>query len=278
MIANTAEVVGDKPDAGAFAHLADRWIYVFMAGLFVVTALVGFIPDSMVLLAGQRLSSLATVEAGQRPLLPLILHVHAIVMASWLLLLLAQTTLMAAGRSAQHKKLGLIAVVLAPRVPLAMIGIVKTVWSRIDSIPPGALTPDVLSGIKVMTSNGQLEDLRIIVLFVAFVSWALLVRRRDSETHKRLLILATLLPLPAAIDRITWIPTTLPDSPTSIHLGMLTLLLPVLIYDVWRRGRVHRAYVIGLALNVPFLVASQLLWGSPWWTAAVSKVMGSEAW
>ena len=40
----------------------------------------------------------------------------------------------------------------------------------------------------------------MIVLFVTFVSWALLVRRRDSETHKRLLILATLLPLPAAID------------------------------------------------------------------------------
>ena len=58
---------------------------------------------------------------------------------------------------------------------------------------------------------------------------------------------------------------------------MLTVLLPVLIYDVWRRGRVHRAYVIGLALNVPFLVASHLLWGSPWWAAAVSKVMGSEA-
>ena len=106
MIANTAEVVGAKPDAGAFARLADRWIYVFMAGLFVVTALAGFIPDSIVLLAGQRPSSLATVETGQRPSLPLILHVHATVMASWLLLLLAQTTLMAAGRRAQHKNSG----------------------------------------------------------------------------------------------------------------------------------------------------------------------------
>lgn len=38
--------------------------------------------------------------------------------------------------------------------------------------------------------------------------WALLVRREDPETHKRLIIIATLPLLSAAIDRIAWLPTT----------------------------------------------------------------------
>ena len=34
MIANSTEAVGVRLDAGGFARLADRWIYVFMAALF----------------------------------------------------------------------------------------------------------------------------------------------------------------------------------------------------------------------------------------------------
>ena len=61
MIANAADVVGVNPGAvGSFARVADHWIYVFMAGLFIVTILVGFIPDSIGLLGA--------VKAGERPM------------------------------------------------------------------------------------------------------------------------------------------------------------------------------------------------------------------
>ena len=53
-------------------RLADRWIYVFMAGLFVATALTGFIPASI--------RHFAAVEAGQRPAPSPVLHVHAVLM------------------------------------------------------------------------------------------------------------------------------------------------------------------------------------------------------
>jgi hypothetical protein len=123
-----------------------------------------------------------------------------------------------------------------------------------------------------------LEQIRIVPLFAALVTWALVVRRSDSETHKRLMILAALLPLPAAIDRMTWLPATLPESPASIHLYSLLWLLPVLVYDIVRRGSVHRAYVIGLALNRPFVVASYVLWSSPWWSATAPRLMGVQNW
>lgn len=270
MFANTAELARAKSGAGALARVADRWIYVFMAGLFVLTALAGFIPDSI--------DVLKAVKAGERPPLPPILHVHAILMASWLLLLLAQTILVALGRSAQHRKLGLISTVLAPAIMVAMVAVVKSTWSMIASLPPGAMTPDALSALKLDVTNTLLIQIRIVPFFAGLVTWALLVRRKDSETHKRLMILATVMPLPAAFDRIDWLPATLPGNPASVHLYTLVWLLPVLIYDITRRGRVHGVYWIGLALNVPFVIATHLLWGSPWWLATAPRLIGVQRW
>lgn len=270
MIAKAFGVVGATPQARQIQHIADRWIYVFMSVLFVATVLAGFVPDSIRLLNA--------VDAGQRPPLPPILHAHAIIMGSWLLLLLAQTTLMATGRGALHKQLGLAATVLVPLIAFGMIGVVHSTWSWIASIPASAMPPESLNQLKSLVSNILLEQTRMLVLFPALVTWAILARRKDPETHKRLMILASVLPLPAAVDRITWLPTTLPDSPTSIHLFSLLLLLPVLIYDIWRRRRIHRAYVIGLTLNLPFVITSHFLWGSPWWLVNAPRIVGIQGW
>src|SRR5690349_13421565 len=98
----------DRSEATAFSrdrlpgasriHVIDRWIYVFMAAFFVAIVFAGFIPDSVV--------KVAAVEAGKRPPFPLILHVHAVLMGSFLLLLLAQTILVATGRRKGHMQLG----------------------------------------------------------------------------------------------------------------------------------------------------------------------------
>src|SRR3954451_21972541 len=90
------------------AGFIDRWIYVFTAASFIVIVLTGFIPDSI--------AKVAAVQSGQRPPFPLVLHMHAVLMASFLLLLLAQTTLMATGRGEWHRRLGIAAFVLAPAI------------------------------------------------------------------------------------------------------------------------------------------------------------------
>jgi hypothetical protein len=251
---------------GAFARLADRWIYVFMAGLFIVTAMAGFIPTSI--------RFIAAVEAGQRPAPSPVLHVHAVLMGSWLLLFLAQATLMATGRPAHHKRLGLIAVFLAPAVVVAMIGVAKSSWSLAASTPADLLTPRELSRINFQ-SNVLLEQVRMVILFTVFVSWGFLCRRRDPETHKRMMLLAAVMPLPAAIDRIMWLPGTMAQAAAFMPMYTLLWLLPVLIYDFTRRGRVHRAYVIGIILNLPFVAISYFLWGSPWWLEVAPRLMGA---
>ena len=101
----------------------DRWIFVFMAAWFIAIILTGFIPDSLM--------KVAAVKAGQRPPFPLVLHFHAVLMGSFLLLLLAQTTLMASGRSAQHKRLGMAAMVLAPALVIVGFILVPTIYHQV---------------------------------------------------------------------------------------------------------------------------------------------------
>ena len=270
MVANAIDTVGLKPATGAFSRTADRWIYVFMAGLFVVTVLAGFIPDSM--------GMVAAVQAGQRPPLPPVLHAHAVLMGTWLLLLLTQSTLVATGRRAFHQQLGLIGMVVAPAMVVAMIGLVRNSLTEVAAIPPGLMPPDALNATKLFVANLLLEQIRVVIFFASFVGWALAIRRKDPEAHKRLMLLATAMPLPAALNRIQWLYSSLPVSPTTSDLYTLLWLLPALLYDIARRGHVHRVYVIGILLNLPFMLATQLLWGSAWWAAAAPRLMGVTGW
>src|SRR5678815_784800 len=87
-----AEEQRDRLTGTPRAHAIDRWIYVFTAASFIVVTLLGFIPDSLM--------KIGMVKAGLRPPFPLVLHMHAVLMGSFLALLLAQTWLMATGRKA----------------------------------------------------------------------------------------------------------------------------------------------------------------------------------
>src|SRR5258708_24418231 len=82
------------------AHAIDRWIFVFMAAWFIAIVLTGFIPDSVM--------KVGMVRAGARPPFPLVMHLHALLMGSLLLILLTQTWLMATGRRALHMTLGVL--------------------------------------------------------------------------------------------------------------------------------------------------------------------------
>jgi hypothetical protein len=72
MISHPADVINTRPATSALARFADRWVYVFMAGLFIITALAGFIPDSVAILT--------EVRAQARPPLSPVMHMHALLM------------------------------------------------------------------------------------------------------------------------------------------------------------------------------------------------------
>lgn len=250
------------------AHAVDRWIYVFTAASFIVIVLAGFIPSS--------LAKIAAVQAGERPPFPIILHMHAVLMGSFLLLLLAQTWLMATGRREYHMRLGLLAMVLAPA--LVVVGFLlagamyHVFWNALQAAPSEA-REGLQARLRFM-ENIKLVQFRVGILFPLFLVIALRARGRDAGLHKRMMILATAVTLPAGIDRIPWLPHTLPESPLSPDLYTLLAVSPMFIWDVIRNRSVHKAYWIWLGIGLPFAVAVHGLWDTEWWHSTVRQLMG----
>ncbi len=251
------------------AGVIDRWIYVAMAVLFVVGVLAGFVPDSI--------GKMAAVEAGQRPPFPMILHAHAVLMGAFLVLLLAQTVLVALGRTAQHRKLGLASLVVAPALVVVGFLLVPTMYHQLWDGAHGPVPPPVKAELMKLISNSEnimLLQFEVGLLFPLMLTIGLLARHTDAGLHKRMMILSIAPALAAAFDRITWLPTSLPESPTTAFAWPLAAVLPMFLWDVIRNRRVHRAYGIWLAIFLPVAVIIHLLWDTSWWHQTAQSLMG----
>ena len=167
------------------AHAIDRWIFVIMAAWFIAIVLAGFIPDSLM--------KIGLVETGQRPSFPPILHLHAVLMGSFLLLLLAQSVLMATGKTAQHMRLGMVGMVLAPALVIAGFILAPTMylelWNTAQAAPAGK-NAEFQEQLNIR-ENILLLQIRIGILFAVFLAIGLKARSRDAglqpgpETKKR---------------------------------------------------------------------------------------------
>lgn len=251
------------------AHAIDRWIFVFMASWFIVLVLAGFIPSS--------LAKIAAVQAEERPPFPLVMHLHAVLMGTFLLLLLAQSWLMATGRIAYHMRLGLVSLALAPAIVVVGFMLAPMMYHQmleaLQSAPPEMR--DRIQARLLASENIKLVQIRIGILFPLFLWIALSMRGRNAGMHKRMMFLATAMALPAGIDRIPWLPHTFPDSALSADLYTLLAVSPMFVWDLVRNRSIHRAYVLWLAINLPFAIAVHTLWNTPWWHATARTLMGA---
>jgi hypothetical protein len=253
----------------------DRRFFFAMTLFIFVTVLAGFVPDSI--------EVVHAVSVGQRPPIPLSMHIHAVVMCGWISLLMMQAGLVATGRTALHRRLGLIAFAWIPLMMLMMVLIARSIWTMVASLPAGAMPPDVQASTKALLSNILIEQITAFVLFPLFAFWGIAVRRSDPDAHRRLMILATLVPLMAAVDRIAvrWLPTTYPVSYDAQYLYAILWMAPMLIFDLVHRGRVHRVWVIGLLCNAPFFIFNHFMWGSQRWlkiAPVVMRLLGVPDW
>ncbi len=250
------------------AHAIDRWIFVFMAVWFIAITLTGFIPDSIM--------KVGMVKAGLRPPFPIVLHMHAVVMGSFLLVLLAQTWLMATGRRAYHMQLGMVGYGLAALLVVVGFVLVPTMyhqlWQGAQMAPPEAKAQ--AEGLVSWFENINLLQIRIGILFAVFMAIAYRARGRNAGMHKRMMFLAVAGALPAAFDRITWLPTTMPASPVAPDLYVLFAIAPMFLWDVTRNRRVHEAYWLWLAVNIPFAITVHALWDTTWWHEMAPRIMG----
>jgi len=169
------------------------------------------------------------------------LHLHGAVFTTWMVLLVLQTTLVAAGRTDVHRKLGVAGAVLAALMMVLATYVVITRFRAGLFGPPPGIPVAVLVAVALGT----------IVVFPVLLGSALLLRGR-TDFHKRLVLIATLELVTAAVAR--W-PGVAPLGPPGFF-GLTDLfLVPLIAYDFSTRGRIHPATLWGGL----FLIASQPL-------------------
>lgn len=195
----------------AFALARDRRFYVGMAGALVATVLIGFGPTYF----------FRPVFTPLRALTPL-MHVHGFLFSLWMLLLVVQTTLVAARRTDVHRRLGVLGgIIAALMVP---VGVALAISSARNGLAPGSLDPVTFLAVP----------LGAMVLFTGFVI-AGLVKRRTPAAHKRLMLLATIVIMTPAFARF-WFAHRTPQ----IGLALTNLFVIALVaHDWWRDRRLH---------------------------------------
>jgi hypothetical protein len=171
-----------------------------------------------------------------------LVHVHGVLFTAWVVLFVVQTALVASRRVALHRRLGVAGAALAAAMVVAGTSIAIATAAR-GSAPPGM---DPLAFLAI-----PLFDM---ILFGGFVT-AALVLRRDKETHKRLMLLAYVSIVVAAIARL---PGILSAGPPAFFGLSFLFVVAAAIYDFLSRRRVHKVYLWGGALilvSVPVRLA-----------------------
>lgn len=202
----------------------ERVFYTGMSTAILVTVFAGF----------SRTFYLRPYFQPQR-LIPLLIF-HGILFSSWIALFLVQTTLVASKRTRIHRKLGVAGGVLV--VLMILVGTFTAIVRAKGPSPIPGMNP--LSFLTI-----PLGDILVFGILVG----AAFYFRNKVDTHKRLMLIATITLLPAAVARlpIGFIETGGPF----IFYGLSDLfLVPLLIFDFVTRGRPHRATVLGAALLV----------------------------
>jgi hypothetical protein len=190
-----------------------------------------------------------------------LLHLHGIVFSSWVALLLAQVALVAGGRTGLHRRLGVAGAVLA--TSMVLIGATTAIIRAGEGFSPLGGPPPL---VFLVIPFGDM------VVFAGLVGAGLAFRRR-ADTHKRLMLLATISLLAAPIARL---PFGVLEAGPPAFFGLTDLLLvPMLVYDLVTRGRIHPATGWGALVIVASQPLRLLLGGSGAWLAFAGWLTGS---
>ena len=194
------------------------------------------------------------------PLPNLLVHIHGAVFSCWILLLIVQTSLVASGRVDVHRRLGLLGFGLA--CLMVVSGLLVATNSLGRHFAPGA--PGM--GIRAFYT----VTLTTMLVFATLIYFAFR-NRFNPATHKRLILIATIAILDAAFVRwpvhVKWW-----GLPTASLICTIPLLLLIMGYDCWSRGKVHRATVWASVFVVALQQVRDLIGHSAPWQAFAAWV------
>lgn len=200
--------------------------HLVLACAFVAVAVAGFTPSYW--------SRVATGTFQGAP----IFHIHGLLLFGWTCLYLAQTALVASGRTLRHRTWG-------------MAGIA---WFSVMICSTIAL---IIHSMRVGESQGA-GDVALPISVASFITIALtcglftaaIASIHRPETHKRLMVLVMVVLLQAAVARLVVLPLSPPGPPSlqaTVVTGIVTdvFVLAAILHDWRTRGRPHGVYIWG---------------------------------
>lgn len=220
---------------------------------FLVTsylmALVVFAGFSFALVSGR--SSFAS---------PPIVHAHALVFMGWVVLYVAQNTLVSRGAIALHRGLGWIGAGWV--VAMVVLGtLVTTRLAQLGRVPP------VFPPVQFLVFDP------VLILTFAGLTAAAIALRRSTAWHRRLHYCGMALLLGPALGRLLPLPLLIPYAYEVDFLAVLIFPLIGIAADIRRSGSVHPAWWWGLGAIVGSTVLVELITFSPLGAAFYAAVV-----
>lgn len=188
-----------------------------MAAALLLAVLVGFAPSFYL-----RAWFEAAPEAPR-------VWLHGVVLTAWFVLFWLQAEWVARRRIAWHRRAGWLG------AAIALAAVVTTVHVTLAGATAGTMNA------RTLWSN-----LANVTAFAAFVGMAI-AWRRDPDTHKRLMLLASIAFVQPALARLfVWSPLAGLTYPVAGGMTLsLLFLLPLVAHDLATHQRLHRATLIG---------------------------------
>jgi hypothetical protein len=182
-----------------------------------------------------------------------IFQVHGALVTLWFVWLILQASLVRLGHLPLHRTLGLAGIAIA--LPMALVGIYG---ATVAAARPGGFIGVDLPGAQFLAV--PFFDM---VMFGLFFTWAV-IRRKDPQAHKRLIVFATANLLQAAVVRLpfSFIANGLPIS--SFYGAWLVFLIMV-AWDVWSLRRLHFVTVVAGVLTLASQFGRLVLLGTDAW-------------
>jgi hypothetical protein len=206
-----------------------RYFYFYMALACIAVAFLGFAPTYW-----------APMASGKLPAMPVV-HFHGLLFFAWTLYFALQSWLAASGQVTRHRTMGMIGVSLATAMTIFGFLVAVNMMKRSAAL---GLTDEGIAFAIVPLSG---------IAFFAVVFTLAIANVRRPEIHKRLMLLAGISLLDAAVAR--WFLTFLappgppgpPPVPVTIAPALVAYLLLVaaIVFDWRTRGRPHPVYIYG---------------------------------
>lgn len=190
------------------------------------------------------------------PALSGVIHVHALIMTSWLALLITQTLLISKGFIQWHRRVGVAGAVLAAVV--IVVGMHATLAATQREVQHHVVGP-----FHFLLALNAANLLTFGALVVAAI-----VYRFKADFHKRLMVLATLNLIAPALARIVLLFTH--DPHAQIYFYYFCVIAFVAVDTVAHR-RLHPACAWGALLTIVIFQASVQLVSSSFWLPFVNK-------